>query len=189
MYQALTRAIQATISISDSDLAWMQLFFKPLKLKKNDYALQIGQRSNHVIFLASGMLRICYLNEKGVETTCHFVMPNDFVTSFSAFTTGSLSTENIQAVLPSQCLIISKPDLEIIYSKIPAAQELGRKSAEKVALLMESRLALFLNNTASDRYQFLLKNQPELIQSVPLQHLASYLGISPQHLSRLRKES
>ena len=76
----------------------------------------------------------------------------------------------------------------MLYSKIPITQEFGRKSAENVTMLMERRIALFLNNSAEERYKFILKHHPILLQTVPLQYLASYLGISPQHLSRLRKK-
>lgn len=75
----------------------------------------------------------------------------------------------------------------MLYQKIPAVQEFGRIAAENLAIIMEKRISLFLNNSADEQYQFLLKNNPILIQKVPLQYLASYLGMSPQHLSRLRR--
>lgn len=189
MNQSLRQTIKDTVSIQESDLEFMLSFFKLLTLKKDEYFLQVGQRCNQVAFVKSGMLRICYPNDKGEETTCYFSLPNEFVTSFSAFTTQKLSTENIQAILPTECFVISKQDLENLYRQIPATQEFGRKAAENVAMLMENRMALFLNNSAEERYQFLLKNNPVLIQTVPLQYLASFLGITPQHLSRLRKNT
>ena len=133
------------------------------------------------------MLRIFYPNDKGEETTCYFSLPGEFVTSFSSFTTGNLSTENIQAILSTELFVIAKQDLELLYNKIPVTQEFGRKAAENLVIIMEKRISLFLNNSADERYQLLLKHNPILIQTVPLQYLASYIGISPQHLSRLRK--
>lgn len=134
------------------------------------------------------MLRIYYYNDKGDETTCYFALPNDFVTSFSSFNSNTPSTENIQAILPTELLVIHKYDLDKLYKEILSMQEFGRKAAENMTIAMEKRIALFQNNTAEDRYRYLMKHNPVLLQTVPLQYLASYLGITPQHLSRLRKK-
>ncbi|SHM64923.1 cAMP-binding domain of CRP or a regulatory subunit of cAMP-dependent protein kinases [Chryseobacterium carnipullorum] len=187
MDTSLRQIIKNTISISDDDLDFMASLFNPTALKKGDYFLEIGKRCDQIAFIKTGMLRIFYPNARGEETTCYFSLPNEFVTSFSSFTTQSLSTENIQAILPSELFVINKHDLEMLYQKIPAVQEFGRIAAENLAIIMEKRISLFLNNSADERYQFLLKNNPILIQKVPLQYLASYLGMSPQHLSRLRR--
>lgn len=189
MQKRLGYIIKSTISISDEDLELMLSYFKPLNLEKEGYFLKIGKKCNQVAFVNSGILRIYYLNDKGEETTCYFTQPDDFVTSFSSLTTNKPSTENIQAILPTELLVIDKEDLEMLYKKIPATQEFGRKAAENLAIIMENRISMFLNNSAQERYQFLMKNNPILLQTVPLQYLATYLGITPQHLSRLRKNS
>lgn len=188
MKSALKQVIQNAILISGRELENVLTLFKPLKLKKDDYFLRVGKPSNQVAFIESGVLRIFYPNDKGEETTCHFALPGEFITSFSSFTAGIPSSENIQALSPTELLTIEKKDLEWLYKQYPLFQDFGRKSAEGVALMMEKRLSLFLNNTAEERYQYLLENRPVLFQSVPLQYLASYIGISPQHLSRLRKK-
>jgi len=187
MKNSLRDTVKNTISISEEDLDFMLSLFNPTKLEKGEYFLEIGKRCDQIAFINNGLLRIFYPNDKGEETTCYFSLPTEFVTSFSSFTTQKPSTENIQAILPSELFVINKQDLELLYKKIPAAQEFGRLAAENLAIIMEKRISLFLNNSAEERYRFLLKNNAVLIQQVPLQYLASYLGISPQHLSRLRK--
>lgn len=188
MKNELRELIKNTISISEEDLDFMSSLFKPLMLDEEACFLEAGKRCNHVAFIRSGLLRIFYLNAKGEQTTCYFALPTQFVTSFASLTSGKSSTENIQAILPSELLIIHKEDLEMLYKKIPSTQEFGRKAAEDLTVVMEKRIALFLNNSAEERYRFLMENNPILIQKVPLQYLASYLGITPQHLSRLRKK-
>ena len=185
--ETLKQTIISTVTLSQDDLNFTLNLFKPISLKKDDYFLELGKRCNHVAFIKSGILRIFYPNDKGEEITCYFSLPNEFVTSFSSFSNQSPSIENIQAILPSELLIISKQDLDMLYQKIPSTQEFGRKAAENLAMIMEKRMVLFQSHSAEERYQFLLKNSPILIQTVPLQYLASYLGITPQHLSRLRK--
>ncbi|MFC0183117.1 cAMP-binding domain of CRP or a regulatory subunit of cAMP-dependent protein kinases [Pseudarcicella hirudinis] len=189
MKQSLKQIIKTTISIPEEDIDFMLALFKPLSLGKEGYFLKVGNRCNQVAFINSGILRNYYPNEKGEETTCHFALPNDFITSFPSLTTNNPSTENIQALSPAELLVIDKQDLEMLYEKIPATQEFGRKAAENLTITMEKRIALFLNNTAEERYHFLMKYNPILIQTVPLQYLATYLGITPQHLSRLRKNT
>jgi CRP/FNR family transcriptional regulator, anaerobic regulatory protein len=187
MKSALAKAIKQTIHISDEETDYALSFFHPHNLKKEGYFLEMGKRCNQVAFVQSGLLRIFYPNDKGEETTCYFIQPNELVTSLSSFTTGNPSTENIQALLSSDLLVIGKQDLENLFNTIPAMQEFGRKAVENIAIIMEKRMALFLNHDAEHRYQYLLTEQPLLVQKVPLQYLASYLGISAQHLSRLRK--
>jgi CRP-like cAMP-binding protein len=184
---SLKQTIKNTISLTTKDIDFMLSLFKPVTLAKKKFFLKIGERCNQAAFINSGMLRIFYPNDKGEETTCYFALPHEFVTSLSSFITQNPSTENIQAILPTELYVISKQNLEMLYKQIPATQEFGRKATENVALLMEKRMSLFLNSSAAERYQFLLKNNPVLIQTVPLQYLASYLGVTPQHLSRLRK--
>lgn len=187
MPQLLKQTIQSAISLSTDDMEFMVSLFKPLTLKKEEYFLAVGKKCNHVAFIQSGMLRVFYPTDKGEETTCYFALPGEFITSFASFNSQIPSTENIEAIMPTELLVISKPDLEMLYRTLPATQEFGRKAAENLTIIMEKRIALFLNNSAHERYQYLLDNNPVLIQTVPLQYLASYLGISPQHLSRLRK--
>lgn len=187
MKSSLEQAIKNTISISQNELDFMIALFQPLTLKKEQFFLEVGKQCHHIAFVKTGMLRIFYPNDKGEHTTCHFSLPGDFITSLSSFNNQKPSTENIQAILPAELLVIDRKGLDVLYEKVPAMQEFVRKTAENVAMNMEKRIALFLNNSADERYQHLLKSNPALIQTVPLQYLASYIGISPQHLSRLRK--
>lgn len=188
MYQELKQIIKSVISISETDLEYMVSLFKPLSLAKEEFFLKYDKVCSQVAFVKSGILRVYYPNDNGEETTCYLALANEFITSFPSFTASKPSTENIQAIVPTELLVITKQDLEMLYSKIPITQEFGRKTAENVAMTMEKRMALFMNNAAKQRYEYVMKYNPVLIQTVPLQYLASYLGITPQHLSRLRKE-
>jgi len=187
MNTSLKQAIQNSITIGEAELEFMLSLFKPLFLKKEALFLEVGKVCNYVAFVNSGLLRIFYINSKGEETTCYFSLPNEFVTSISSFTAQIPTTENIQAIQATELFIISKHDLDLLYHTVPVTQEFGRKAAEKLAMIMEQRISLFLNHSADERYKLLLESNPALILTVPLQYLASYLGISPQHLSRLRK--
>lgn len=187
MKDKLKQQIQSNISISINDLELALTFFKPFSLKKRDLFLQVGKRCNSIAFINSGMLRIFYPNDFGEEITCHFAQDGDWVTSLSVFGSNRPSAENIQALTDCDLLVIYVDDFEQMHKELPIMQEFSRKVIEAINLMMEKRVAFFQNYTAENRYQYILKNHPQLLQTVPLQYLASYIGVTPQHLSRLRK--
>ncbi|MBC7450741.1 MAG: Crp/Fnr family transcriptional regulator [Cytophagales bacterium] len=183
----LELAIRNTVSISASDMDLVHQLFKPVTIEKNDHFLEIGKRCNEVAFVESGLLRIYNENEKGEETTFFFAPPNTFVTSHKSFDTQEISSEGVQAVQKTELFVITKQNLDILYSKVPVIQELGRKSVEAILAETNNMISMLLNSSAEERYQQIVKKRPEIIHHVPMQNLASYLGITPQHLSRLRK--
>jgi CRP-like cAMP-binding protein len=186
--ESLKRTILNSVALSPAEIQLFLSSFEHRLINKGQFFVAAGKRCAEVAFVKSGLLRIFYNNDKGLETTCHFTLPGNFVTSLNAFANGGQSTENIQALLTTEIYIITKSDLEDLYRQIPAAVEFGKNAAEKITLIMERRLFFLLNKSADEHYRAMLQEQPELVQQVPLQYLASYLGITPQHLSRLRKK-
>lgn len=187
MKDKIGQQIQSSISISINDLDSALTFFIPTSLKKNDYFLQIGKKCNSVAFINTGILRIYYPNDLGEEVTCHFAQEGEWVTSLSVFGTHQPSKENIQCLTDCELLVIQVDDLDRMHKELPIMQEFSRKVIEAINVMMEKRVAFFQNYSAEHRYQYILKNHPQLLQTVPLQYLASYIGVTPQHLSRLRK--
>ena len=185
--KSLKIAIKDLIQVSDLELEDLLSFFHLKVLKKNEYFLVEGYLCNHIAFVKSGMLRKSNINEKGVETICCFLEPSQFVTSFSSFISPNLANENIQSISDTELYVISKQDLELLNNTIPSIQEFIRKVAEQLVCIMENRINHLINNTAEERYHLFLKNSPELLNTISLQQLASFLGITPQHLSRIKK--
>ena len=162
--------------------------FHERHLAPNEYWLEIGNHCNELGFVTAGILRYHYMNAKGDDTTCYFAMPNEFVTSFKAFSTNSLLTENVQALTSSTIYTIQRQDLLALYKTLPALQMLGRTEAERVAIRMEDRIAMLQILSADERYQYIATNKPYLLKYIPIQYLASYMGITRQHLARIRKK-
>jgi CRP/FNR family transcriptional regulator, anaerobic regulatory protein len=186
---SLKQLIKETISISSDELDDVLSLFKPVNLSKNEYFLPLGKRCNEVAYIQSGVLRMFHLDEQGAEATHYFPSPNTFVTSHQSLNAQTPTTEGIQALTAAELLVISKKDLEILYQKVPAMQEVGRKATENVVAAMSNRISILINQSAEKRYETIMERHPILIQTVPLQYLASYLGITPQHLSRIRKKT
>jgi len=163
--------------------------FKSVKIKKGDLWIKEGKVCNQVAFLQNGKLRVFYNDDNGNEVTCYFVTPDNFISSFTSFLTNTPTTENISAIEDSELMILSKSEIESLSDEIPKLHIWRRIIAENLFIVMEKRIAMLQSQSAHERYEKMLKENPDIILSVPLQYTASFLGITPQHLSRLRKES
>lgn len=162
--------------------------FSPVRFHKGEQWIEEGKVCRQVAYVMEGKLRIYYLDDNGEEVTCYFVTPGNFVSSFTSFLTNTPTKENIEAIEDSTLLVISKTDLEKLSEEVPKVHIWRRVVAENLFIVMEKRIAMLQSKTANERYERMLKDNPEIIQTIPLQYIASFLGITPQHLSRLRKE-
>jgi CRP-like cAMP-binding protein len=186
---ALSENINQFLDLSSDEKLKVESAFKPLELAKGELWVKEGKVCEHVAFLLTGKLRVFYGSDAGNEVTCHFVSPNQFISSFTSFLTNTPTIENIAAIEPSTLLVISKKELEALSDDLPKIHIWRRIIAENLFIMLEKRIAMLQSQTAHERYEQMIKENPDIILSVPLQYTASFLGITPQHLSRLRKES
>lgn len=157
-------------------------------LNKLDYFIREGDICKEVVFVLSGTLRSFYVSSKGEEITYCITFPNNLMTAYSSFITGQPTDENIQAITPVEFLIIPKKLIDDLASKHPNWVKFLKVVAEQQYIELEKRIFKLQKDNASKRYADLIKHQPEYILKIPLQYLASYLGITQRHLSRIRKE-
>lgn len=185
----LSENIDQIIRLTTAEKTIIENAFKPIKISKGDLWVKEGIVCDHVAFVQSGKLRVFYNDDSGSEVTCYFVTQDNFISSFTSFLTNTPTTENISAIEDTSLMTISKNELESLSDKIPKIHIWRRVIAENLFITMEKRIAMLQSQTANERYERMLKENPDIILSVPLQYTASFLGITPQHLSRLRKES
>jgi CRP-like cAMP-binding protein len=162
--------------------------FKEKSLKKSEAFISEGERCTEVGFILSGTCRSFYLSGAGEEITYCFRFPGEFVTAYSSFITGQGSLENMQALTKTELLVISKADVEMLAEKFTGWLKFLKIIAEQQYIELEKRIFQLQRVNAKQRYDDLLKNHPQYVQHIPLQHIASYLGITQRHLSRIRKE-
>lgn len=185
----LSENISQFLDLSTDEKQKVEQAFRPLELAKGEPWVKEGKVCEHVAFLKAGKLRVFYGNDTGDEVTCHFVMPHQFISSFTSFLTNTPTLETIAAIEPSSLLVISKKELEALSEELPKIHVWRRIIAENLFITLEKRIAMLQSQTAHERYEQMIKDNPDIILGVPLQYTASFLGITPQHLSRLRKES
>lgn len=157
------------------------------KLKKGEVLLKENQVCNEIYFIKKGILRSYFFNHQGDEITNCFAFENEFMASFSSFITQNASEENIQALADTELQIISRESLEKLYKLGIHWQEIGRKLTEMEYVTLQKRMVSFQKLSGSQRYEELYQNHQKYLQLIPLQYLASYLGVTPRHLSRIRK--
>jgi len=165
----------------------LQDCFEQVVLSKNEYLLTEGKICRHLYFLEQGALRGFY-NLDGKEITYWFGFEKDFVTSFHSFITQQPAVENIQLLEGSILWSISKDTLASLFDQYHEIERLVRIVYEKYYIRLEERFVNAQFKTASERYENLLRQTPYLLERVPLGHIASYLGISQETLSRIRSK-
>ena len=183
--QQLIKRLQDLHHVSEEMQQQLKDLFKEVVLPKNEFLIEEGRVCRHLYFLEQGCLR-GYYNLDGKEITYWFGFENDFVTSFHSFITQEPAVENIQLMEGAVLWSISKDALTNLVDKYQEAERLLRIAYEKYYIRLEGRFVNSQFRTASERYEKLLQETPEIIERVPLGYIASYLGISQETLSRVR---
>ena len=183
----LISVIRRIAPISETDIELLIPILQTKSVKKNAYLSKQGEVSRNVYFLLSGFFRMYYVDREGVEINYRFADKANFIVDFQSFLTEKPSHFYWQAMQDSRLLVLPNESIQKIYSLSPAWNNFGRLLAEHVYLQLNERVELLLFMNPEERYVHLQKSQPELISKVSQFHLASYLGIKPESLSRIRK--
>ena len=184
----LTEHINQIVGLTSEETDLVEKAFSYFSLAKGEDWIKQGKVCEQVGYIVSGKLRNYYVDESGHEVTCFFVTPDHFASSYTSFLTNTPTKENISALEDTQLRIISKNEMEKLSLLVPKMETFRRIIAENLFIFLEKRVSMLQSQTAHERYENMLRENPEIILSVPLQYTASFLGITPQHLSRLRKE-
>ena len=176
----------ATVSKLDWDFFKSKLQ-RRIILKKTIF-LKINEIENHISFIESGVVRLFLPKENPEkETTFGFSFKNQFVSAYDSFLTQKPSLYQLQALTEISILSISYKDLQEVYQTTQIGNLIGRLTAERLFLIKSKREQNLLNLTAEERYLNLFKERPELIKVIPLKYISSYIGVTAQALSRIRK--
>ena len=171
---------------SDDEIKLAKPLFVDQQLKRGNFWIKEGEFKDDLLFVNKGMLRAFFM--KGdIEKTFDLIAENQVFTSANCYSLGVPSRDYIQAVEDTHFYSISKGNLEIMFSYSVKWERAGRIIAEFYTVEQENRIRSFIVDTAQERYENLAKNRPELLKRTPQIYLANYLGITPQSLSRLRR--
>ena len=175
-------------TISDADWAFFTSKLQRRIIPKKTVFLKRDAIENHISFIESGVVRLYIPKEDPEkEITFGFSFKNQFISAYDSFLTQKPSTYELQALTETTILSISYEDLQAVYKTTLIGNLVGRLTAERLFLLKSKREQYLLNLSAEERYMKLFKERPELLKVVPLKYISSYIGITAQALSRIRK--
>ena len=186
-YSKFIDIVSSYIELNQQDVGLIKSFFKYNSVAKGSLLIEYGKLADKALFIISGYLRYFKVIESGEELAIHLYAPNDFATSLNSFFLDKKSEETLQAITDCEFLSISKNDLEKLYAADYKWQIFGRKLMESFLIEKEERIIEQLSLTAHAKYLKLIKNQPDIVQNVSSKYIASFIGIQPESLSRIRK--
>lgn len=184
----LKKKISEYISLNQGDNDLIESYFKVKSVEKGISIIEIGKYANEVFFINSGYLRYFKVLDSGEELIIHLYAPSNFATSLNSFFLSKLSEEELQTITPCDLVYISKSDLEKLFSTNQKWQYFGRKLMESFLIEKEQRIIDQLSLTGQQKYLRLFETNPDIIQNVQVKFLASFLGIQPESLSRIKKQ-
>jgi len=158
-----------------------------LELQKNDYLSEAGKVPKYLGFVSEGVFRFNYYNNEGQDITRYFIEENNFVTDYPKFVEQSVATEYVQAVTDCKLLVFSKTDWDEIGNFIVGWESISGKIETHCLTNSLERRSPLVAEDATNRYLSFLENFPTILNRVPLSYVASYLGMTQQSLSRIRK--
>ncbi|MCE3007996.1 MAG: Crp/Fnr family transcriptional regulator [Bacteroidetes bacterium] len=157
-----------------------------IEVKKGEPILMAGEACRFLAFIERGCFRM-YAEEEGREQVLEFFFPGETATNYRSFLTEDPSAHYISAIQPSTIYILTKTNLQTLYQAHPKFERVGRLVAEAIYLRITRKIDLLQNYTPEQRYSLLMAQNRELVQQVPQYMIASYLGIQPETLSRIKK--
>lgn len=185
MYENLIKYCSNFITLSAIDKEAIELNFKHIRIKRNDFLLKEGKVCDFIAFVNLGVIRHYHLKD-GKEITCDITLKNSFITDFKSFTQSTPSNYNFQILKNVELLIIKKKELLELYNNYKNIQSLGRIMAEQVAVRTIDIAMSLSSDKPQERVEKLIIERPDLFQEVPQRYLANLLGISPESLSRIK---
>jgi CRP/FNR family transcriptional regulator, anaerobic regulatory protein len=188
MLPALLAALARFGPVHATDETACRHYFKPLALRKNTVLEAAGQVPRHLYFINTGYLRLYYPLENGNEATTCIGSPGNFLTPFLSFVHERPALESLATVSASEVLRITRPELHSLIDTSAAFRAFSILIFEQAISVAEQRAYGLATRTATERYAHLLATRPEVLRHVPVHHIASYLGITPESLSRIRRQ-
>lgn len=187
MTESFRHFVNARVSLSQAEWRRVESVMHPQQWQSGSLLLAAGQVCRYLYFLESGLLRFSEWSHE-VEKTKFFAVPGEIFTSQISFSQQIPAKEQIEALLPSQTFCIGYEDQQALYDAIPAWSRLFRLVIQEVNGWMEALLLESQTRSAEERYRELLEEEGHWVGKVPLKYLASFLGIAPESLSRIRKK-
>ncbi len=186
--QSIISDIFKDISFSQEEIVKIESKFKKIILKKKDELLKSGKTVHYQYYISSGCLRTYFVDNSGKEHTVQFAIKDWWISDYTAFFTTSKAVMTIDCIQDASVYKVSKIGMESLYPEIPQLETFFRQKMEMAFAGFQKRIIGNLSQSTKEKYTSFISTYPNIEQSVKNYHIASYLGVTTETLSRIRKE-
>ena len=188
MYQNFVTHLKKYISLNNDEVGLLLSCVKPLTIKKKDFLIKEGQICKANYFVEQGLLRMFFINNKGIEQTTQFALENWWLADYMSLTTQSSSHFYIQAVETSTIIAIEHHKQDELLEQLPQLERYFRLMMQRAYAAAQMRVKYFHVYSKEENYRQFVSLFPDFVQRIPQYMLASYLGLTPEYVSELRKK-
>ena len=188
MYELFFKSLNEKIALTSEEEEIIKSYLTPKKLRKKQYLLQAGDVCKTIAFVEKGTLRAYSTDEKGNEHIIQFALEGWTIADLYSLMTGEPATYHIDALEDSELVLISKSAQEEILKRVPKYETYTRMQLTGAYLAMQKRLTSIISLSVEERYKHFMSVYPDIAQRVPQHMIASYMGLKPETLSRVRKK-
>ena len=186
MYELFFHKFNEKVNLSEEEEEVIKQYFTPKKLRKKQYLLQEGDVCKHIAFIEKGALKAYVVDDAGAESIIQFALEGWVISDLYSFLTGEPATYNIDALENAELVLISKSAHEELLKKIPKYETYIRLQITGAYIALQKRLTSIISLPLEERYKNFLALYPNIAQRVPQHMIASYMGLTPETLSRVR---
>ena len=188
MYELFFHKFNEKVALNKEDEVLFKTYLTPKKLRKKQYLLQEGDPCNFIAFVEKGALRSYTIDEKGIERIFQFALEGWTISDLYSFLTGEPATYQIDALEDSELVLMSKPAHEELLKRSPKYETYMRLQLTGAYIAMQRRLTSTISLSLEERYLAFSSVYPDIIQRIPQHMIASYMGLTPETLSRVRRK-
>ena len=188
MFEEFRAYISQHAVLNEAEFQLLESFARPKKLRKRQYLLQEGDICRYNCFITNGLLRMYSVDEKGDEHIIRFAAENWWISDRESLLTGNPSKFNIDAIEDTEVLLFEKSSMDLMMNDVPKFGKMVNHMLDKSFITYQNRVNEAISNTAEKKYFNFVQRYPEFSLRVPQAMIASYLGIKPETLSRLRSK-
>ncbi len=188
MYELFFEEFNKKVPLTPEEQEQIKHYLTPKKLRRKQYLLQEGDVCKFIAFVEKGALRAYSVDENFTENIIQFALEGWTISDLYSFLTGEPAVYNIDALEDSELVLISKSAHEEMLQTIPKYETYTRLNITGAYLAMQRRITTIISSTAEERYQDFINLYPHIAQRVPQHMIASYIGLTPETLSRIRKK-
>lgn len=187
-FHSIRKNLESSNILNSKEIEDLLKLCRPKTILKGNYFIKENNVSNEIGFVLSGYFRSFYHSSEGDEITYCITFPNHFISAYSSHISNEKTLENIEAITDATLFVIPKEDILALEKSSINWLRFFKMVAEQQYIELENRIFLLQKEKAEIRYKNLIEKHPEFLQHIPLNYLASYLGVTQRHLSRIRKE-